>query len=65
LTARILDDPQNPAPRLELARWYVRVGALGSASVQYEEMIARGLDVHTAQRELRALEQANADALPR
>ena len=58
--ARIDQAPDDPAPRLEMARWFVGRGALGSAAVEYEEMIARGVATETARRELRSLEERGA-----
>lgn len=56
-TARINDNPNDPIARLECARWYAARGIPMNAAVQYEEMIARGLDVETATRERKALEK--------
>lgn len=61
LRAKIEDDPTDPAPRLELARWYTRKGVLGSAAIQYEDMIEHGIAVETAQTELKALEARRAN----
>jgi Flp pilus assembly protein TadD len=58
--ARINDNPNDAKARLEFARWYARKDIPGGAAIQYEEMMARGLDVETARRELQALEVRGA-----
>jgi cytochrome c-type biogenesis protein CcmH/NrfG len=58
--ARIDENPNDTQARLELARWYARKDLPRDAAAQYDEMIARGLEVDTAKRELEVLEQRSA-----
>lgn len=58
--AKINANPNDAAQRLEFARWYTRHGIPQNASIQYEEMIARGLEVETARREMKDLEKNGA-----
>jgi tetratricopeptide (TPR) repeat protein len=66
LTARICDDPRNPAPRARTGPLVCPGGRPGQRVGQYEEMIARGPGCPHAEAGAQGrLEQANADALPR
>lgn len=62
LLFQISSAPENPAPRLKLARLYASRGDTIDAAKTYRAMLSKGLAAETAEREMHALEAQVAAA---